>query len=134
MMFCIVLQCVAVHCSVLQRVAVRCSNILKAIRTVAFFQKIYVLQCVAVRCSALQCVAVHCSALQCVTLIFQAIKTVAFFHTQNVCSFFPDVHVYVCVCVCACVGARLECSSSEGQNVCVLSGCMLESLERGKDI
>jgi len=35
------------------------------------------LQCVAVRCSALQCVAVRCSALQCVAVRCSALQCVA---------------------------------------------------------
>jgi len=55
--FCSVLQCVAVRGSVLQCVAVCCS----------------VRQCVVVRDSVLQCVAVCCSVLQCVTVCGYAI-------------------------------------------------------------
>jgi len=59
-----VLQCVAVCCSVLQCVAS------------VFRESSSVLQCIAVRCSALQCVAVCCSVLQCVARVFRESNSV----------------------------------------------------------
>ena len=67
-------QCVAVRCNVLQCTAV-CDRQID--------HKLFVrpqsglMQCDAVRCSALQCVAVRCSALQCVAVWGSALQCVA---------------------------------------------------------
>jgi len=87
-LFCSVVHYVAVHCSELQRVTVECGALQ------------CVLQCIAVRYSALwlQCVeypAVHCSALQCIAVRYSAVW---------------------CVPVCPAVGrsmlTRSNCSNS----------------------
>jgi len=76
-LWCSVLQCVAVCCSALQCVAVRCS----------------VLQCIAVlyyfrtSCLVVQCVAVCCSVLQCLVALNSFCKdsllSLGFFHKNR---------------------------------------------------
>ena len=79
-MCCNVLQCVAVCCGVLQciRAVRRCPACTCAVCVVEESIWCYLLlQCVAVRCSALQCVAVRCIVLQCVTVCCSVLQCVA---------------------------------------------------------
>jgi len=91
--YCSVLQCVAVCCSMLQCVAVRlqsgevasrpylavCCSVLQCVSVCCsmFAEQrrrlvAPILRCVAVRCSALQCVAVCCTIFQCAAVYLQS--------------------------------------------------------------
>ena len=65
-----------------------------------------VLQCVAVRCSALQCVTVCCSVLQCVAVCCSVLQGVAVVFA----SMYIHSRLYMCVAVCVLQYVALYCS------------------------
>ena len=77
-------------------------------RSLSYFCKISVLQCVAVCCSVLQCVAVCCNVLQCVAVCCNVLQCGSWhpFTLQIFCSQCRTIGVLQCVAVCCSV---LQC-------------------------
>ena len=91
-----------------------------------------VVQCVAVRCSALQCVAVRCSVLQCCSVLqYVVVRRYWQYVWVGVCPFATaDFSTCVCACVAVCC-SMLQCSSvwcSAAQCGTVCCSCRFQQL------
>ena len=123
--WCSVVQRGAVCCSVFHFAAVWCSVVQCGAVWLVFFNVLYcvvrsrhtrspveLLQCVAVRCSALQYVAVRCSVLQCVAVCCSVLQCVAVCCTvaaDSITFYIVAVCCSVLQCVAVCCSA-LQCA------------------------